>query len=128
MQPKHIRQRLDEERERLLRVREGLGSGGGGDAGASVADELSHYDQHPGDLGSETFEQEKNASLLEQVDAELDAIDQALQRLEAGRYGTCLACGRPIADERLEAMPAARFCVEDQARAEREAGASGRRW
>ncbi len=65
---------------------------------------------------------EKNVSLLEQVEDELQEIEAAFQRLERGTYGSCQACGRPIGDERLEAMPAARFCIEDQAKAEREAG------
>ena len=70
---------------------------------------------------------EKNVSLLEQVEYELSEIDAAFQRLERGGYGKCQACGRPIGDARLEAMPATRFCVEDQAKAEREAGFPGPR-
>jgi DnaK suppressor protein len=42
--------------------------------------------------------------------------------LDEGTYGTCEICGQPIAAERLEALPAATFCVRDQARAERAAG------
>jgi len=51
----------------------------------------------------------------------------AAHRLDRGTYGTCQACGRPIGDERLEALPATRFCVEDQAKAEREPGFPGSR-
>ena len=94
---------------------------------ADGAGELSTVDQHPGDSGTETFELEKTVSLLEQVEDELQEVEAAFQRLEAGTYGTCQACGRPIGDERLEAMPAARFCIEDQAKAEREAGYAGPR-
>ena len=84
-------------------------------------------DQHPGDSGTETFEMEKNVSLLEQVEDELQEIEAAFQRLVRDTYGSCQACGRPIGTERLEAMPAARFCIEDQAKAEREAGYPGPR-
>ena len=87
----------------------------------------SDLDQHPGDSGTETFEMEKNVSLGEQVDDELQEIEAAFQRLERGTYGTCQACGRPIGDERLEAMPATRYCVEDQAKAERQTGYPGSR-
>lgn len=38
-------------------------------------------------------------------------IDYAIARLDAGAYGTCEECGVPIPFERLEAIPAARFCV-----------------
>jgi RNA polymerase-binding transcription factor DksA len=39
--------------------------------------------------------------------------------LEKGSYGICEACGRPIAPERLDANPAAQFCLEDQQNLER---------
>jgi DnaK suppressor protein len=118
--------RLEEERTRLQGIRDGLQREQ--DEGSSeTGGELSSVDQHPGDSGTETFEMEKNVSLLEQVDDELQEIEAAAQRLERGTYGTCQACGRPIGDARLEAMPATRFCVEDQAKAERQAGYPGPR-
>ena len=118
--------RLEEERTRLQGIREGI-QREQDDAISEAGNELSSFDQHPGDSGTETFEMEKNVSLLEQVDDELLEVEAAVQRLERGTYGTCQACGRPIGDERLEAMPATRFCVEDQARAEREGGFPGPR-
>ena len=118
--------RLEKERTRLQGIREGI-QREQDDAISEAGNELSSFDQHPGDSGTETFEMEKNVSLLEQVDDELQEIEAATQRLERGTYGTCQACGRPIGDERLEAMPAARFCIDDQAKAEREAGYPGSR-
>jgi RNA polymerase-binding transcription factor DksA len=116
------RKRLDEERARLEGVRDGLLRE---EADAEASAELSNVDQHLGDLGSDTFEHEKNQSLLEQVSDELLQIDAAVQRLERGTYGTCQACGRPIGAERLDAQPATRFCVDDQAKAERDLGLPG---
>jgi DnaK suppressor protein len=114
--------RLEQERTRLEGVRDGLvHDESDADAGA----ELSNVDQHPGDLGTETFEHEKNLSLLEQVSDELLQIQAAFERLEQGTYGTCQACGKPIGAERLDAMPATRFCVDDQAKAERDLGLPG---
>ena len=118
--------RLEEERTRLQGIRDGLQREQ--DEGSSeTGGELSSFDQHPGDSGTETFEMEKIVSLLEQVNDELQEIEAAAQRLERGTYGTCQACGRPIGDDRLEALPATRFCVEDQAKAERQAGYPGSR-
>jgi DnaK suppressor protein len=117
-----IRKRLEAERVRLEGVRDNLRRDQGDGA---IAAELSSFDQHPGDLGSETFEYEKNASLLEQVEAELGEIEAAFQRVRHGSYGVCQACGRRIAAARLQALPATRFCVDDQARAERGAGLPG---
>ena len=118
--------RLEEERTRLQGIRDGI-QREQDEAVSETGGELSSFDQHPGDSGTETFEMEKNVSLLEQVDDELLEIEAAVQRLERGTYGTCQACGRPIGDERLEAMPATRFCVEDQAKAERQSGFPGPR-
>ena len=41
-------------------------------------------------------------------------IDAALQRMDAGAYGRCANCGRPIALQRLQAVPWARFCIDCQ--------------
>jgi RNA polymerase-binding transcription factor DksA len=118
--------RLTEERTRLQGIRDGL-QREQEEATSDSGGELSGVDQHPGDSGTETFELEKNVSLREQVEDQLAEIDAAFQRLEHGGYGRCQACERPVGDARLEAMPATRFCVEDQAKAEREAGYPGPR-
>src|SRR4029450_4433617 len=94
--------RLEEERTRLQGIRDGI-QREQDEAGSATAGELSSFDQHPGDSGTETFEMEKNVSLLEQVDDELLEVEAAVQRLERGTYGTCQACGRPVVDERLGA-------------------------
>jgi RNA polymerase-binding transcription factor DksA len=125
MNKKQARARLEEERERLQRVLAGLQADAQTTGDASSIAEQSSYDQHPADIGTEVFEHEKNQSLLEQVQSELGEIDFAFQRLESGDYGTCQACRKRIPAERLEAMPAARFCVEDQAKSERELGLPG---
>ena len=80
--------------------------------------ELSHFAQHPADAASNAFEREKEFSILDQVQAELDDVERALKRLDEGKYGSCQACGSDIGDERLAAVPAARFCIEHQADAE----------
>jgi RNA polymerase-binding transcription factor DksA len=46
----------------------------------------------------------------------LDEVDAALERLSSGTYGNCQVCGKPIGAARLEAMPAARFCIVDAAK------------
>jgi RNA polymerase-binding transcription factor DksA len=114
-----LRRLLEGERTRLDQVREGFEANHIHDESEDEStSELSHLTQHAADVGSETFEREKEFSILEQVEAELADIDRALQRLDNGTYGQCEICRRPIADERLEAMPATRFCVAHQAEAE----------
>jgi len=76
--------------------------------------ELSNYDQHPADAGSETFEREKDLSILEQLEADLAEIQAALRRIDEGTYGIDEVTGKPIAPERLEAVPTARTNVDDE--------------
>jgi hypothetical protein len=47
----------------------------------------------------------------EEARRELAEIDAALQRIEQGRFGTCLACGGPMGLQRMRAIPEARYCV-----------------
>jgi RNA polymerase-binding transcription factor DksA len=86
-----------------------------------VGSELSSNDQHPADLATDTFERARDVSIAQRVEAELTDVARALQRIDEGTYGTCEACGRKVDEARLQVLPATRFCVEDQERAEREA-------
>jgi len=122
------RQRLADERDRLNGVRATFDEEGLTDQSESDSvGELSSYDQHQADLGTETFEREKDLSILEQVEAELADVEHALRRLDDGTYGTCEVCGREIPDERLEAMPATRLCLQHQVEAERDVRFAGER-
>lgn len=53
------------------------------------------------------------------IDTDLEDVDRAMRMLEKGTYGICEACGQPISPDRLDAYPAARFCLEDQKSHER---------
>ena len=80
--------------------------------------ELSHVDNHPGDEGTETHEQEVEVSTEIYLDEEERRIEEARRALASGRYGTCLDCGTAIPPERLEAVPEAVRCVACQRRLE----------
>ncbi len=73
-------------------------------------------DQHPADAATETADRELDVSREAMFEARLAQIDEALDRLEAGTYGICVACGRRIPHERLEVVPDTPFCVEDASR------------
>ena|SRR5687767_465361 len=125
MDQERMRERLGEELERIMKLRSSpeLSRVEAATERDSAA-ELSAMDQHPADSGTETFERTKDVSLLLQLDAELNDIEHAARKLEDGTYGTCEACGDPIPGDRLEALPATRYCVADQARVERETRAA----
>jgi RNA polymerase-binding protein DksA len=61
---------------------------------------------------SHVFEQQRDLALRDHNQAHLAAIDDALARLDAGTYGTCTSCHRPIAAERLEALPWTALCID----------------
>lgn len=77
----------------------------------SIGD-LSNYDNHPADHGTELYEREKDIALREHTERGLDEINQALVRIEEGTYGICEICHKEIPVERLEAHPTALRCVE----------------
>lgn len=77
-----------------------------------IIGELSNYDNHPADTGTELFEREKDSALQRHIEAELEEINQALHAMEEGTYGICKVCGEMIDTERLEAVPTADCCVE----------------
>lgn len=109
------------ERERVAALRDGVQRELSGEPENASLSELSDADQHPADVGTETAGRESDVSLIESLDAELADIEAALERLEGGTYGLCQACGRPISAERLDALPATRFCVADAELAAAEA-------
>jgi len=70
------------------------------------------FDDNFADSAQVAAEQGENKVLASQLRAELDEVEQALAKLEAGTYGRCETCGEAIGPDRLEAKPAARFCIE----------------
>ena len=69
------------------------------------------YDENFADSGQVAAEQGENKALLMQLNEQLDEVEHALAKFEAGTYGLCERCNEPIAEARLEAMPATRFCI-----------------
>jgi len=81
------RSRLAEERTRLEGVRSGLDDDHLSDQTEQDSlSELSSVDQHQADMGTETFEREKDLSILEAIEAELADVEHALRRLDEGTY------------------------------------------
>jgi len=102
--------RIEADRQRI-RDDEGIGDQVG---------ELANLDNnHPADQGTETFEKSKDMALIAILDSQLVQIRDALSRIDAGTYGACERCGKPIPEARLNALPFATLCVEDQEYVER---------
>lgn len=82
--------------------------------GAGDTSELSHVTQHPGDVGTEVADNDREVALLEANAERRTEVEAALARLDAGTYGRCIDCGREIDEARLEFRPEAARCLEDQ--------------
>lgn len=68
-------------------------------------------DEHDPEGATIAFERAQTAALLRQAREELAALDAAAARVRDGAYGVCVRCGGPIAEGRLEALPAATTCI-----------------
>ena len=102
-QPPDPRETLGAERDRLrAALAEGITAPGPMTYGSQAA------------AASQVFEQQRDLALRDKDEQHLEAVDAALARLEAGTFGSCIRCGRPIAPERLEALPWAAHCIECQ--------------
>ena len=84
------------------------------DNSGTIEDETEEetYDNHLADSATATLNREIDYTLEENAEHVLTAINDALQRIEDGTYGTCGRCGKPISEERLEALPYANRCID----------------
>jgi RNA polymerase-binding transcription factor DksA len=77
-----------------------------------TSDDPLAYDDNFADSAQVAAELGENQALLAANQEQLDDIDHALAKIEAGTYGTCDVCGAQIGAARLEAMPATRYCID----------------
>ena len=72
----------------------------------------SSYDEGFADSGQVTAERGEVEALVGTLRETLQEINEALDKLEAGTYGRCESCGGEISEARLDAKPAARYCID----------------
>lgn len=83
------------------------------------AGDLSSYGQHMADAGTDTFDRDFALSMVANEQEALSEIDAAIKRIENGTYGICEVTQKPIAKERLLAVPFTRYSAEAQKEIER---------
>ncbi|KAB8137980.1 hypothetical protein F9U64_07125 [Gracilibacillus oryzae] len=76
------------------------------------AGELTSFNNHPADLGTELYERERDFTLETFEEQELEDINRALEALDDGTYHLCVVCGREIEEERLLTIPTTRYCKD----------------
>ena len=118
MNTDEARTRLLNERARIEELRQAANRLTA-DAQEATERELSSAEQHPAELASETIGLELDHSVLQHAELELEELEAAVKRVDNGVYGRCEACGQPISEARLEAIPTARLCIEDQSKQDR---------
>lgn len=107
---KFFKKRLLEERESKLETIDLMDKNSGDRQEFST--ELSLYDNHPADIGTEVFIQAQTNNLRGNEKVLLDKIDDALVKLESGEYGKCEDCNKYIDEERLDIIPFASKCID----------------
>jgi DnaK suppressor protein len=104
MDPERARQRLSDERSRVERELAAIGQSPAG----------SDEPEDTGDQAAELDQAERDAAIRSELQRTLTAIGRAEQRLEDGSYGVSVISGKPIPDERLEALPWADRAVDEE--------------
>ena len=107
MDPERARELLAAERERIERALARLRHT---DTGEPTDD------QDPANLAAELYQDELDEGRADDLRRELEAVARAEARLEAGTYGLSVVSGKPIPDERLEAIPTAERTADEEAR------------
>src|ERR1700722_2801351 len=90
---------------------------------AELGEVQAHISAHISDMAAEAssklFEREHELALNNNTRELLEQTEHALDRIEAGTYGVCESCGKPIGKARLQAFPRATLCVACKQRQER---------
>jgi DnaK suppressor protein len=104
--PERARELLTAERQRIERALARLAPTDTG--------ELSDYQSDPGNIASELYQEEFDEGRSDDLRRDLEAVERAEARLAAGTYGISVESGKPIPDERLEAVPTAERTAEEE--------------
>ena len=106
-----IRQELGGQRAMFERELAELEAGTFNQSQSDLSGEVS-FDEESADAGTFTFERERDLSLSNNLRDLLDKVRSALRRLDAGTYGSCERCGKPIDKARLKALPYSVLCID----------------
>ena len=80
--------------------------------------DLSGYSYHMADMASDSYERELSLNIASNEQEVLYEIDEALKRIEEGKYGICIECEKKIPVKRLKALPYVKHCIQCQSKEE----------
>jgi RNA polymerase-binding transcription factor DksA len=119
-QTKHYKHLLNQQKEDHQGILDDMNSGEPAGYHATADSELSRYDNHPADIATDLYDAEHFDALKNGHEIAMKEIDYALNKIKSNSYGICETCGESIADERLEAVPQTRNCINCETNAEYE--------
>jgi len=109
-----FKKRLIEQREKLIRGIAHCEEDSLKKSQRDASGDLSGYTFHMADVATDNYDREFSLDLASSEQQILNAIDDALRKIQDGTFGTCESCSRPIKLERLRAVPYTRFCISCQ--------------
>ena len=109
---KYFKNKLIQEKNDTIDTLNSMKSNNPNESMPKYFDELSMYDNHPADLGTEMFMAEQAMNLENVEKLRLNEIEDSLEKIEKGTYGECDICGDKISEERLDILPEAKTCLE----------------
>lgn len=108
----YFKKLLLEEKERLNNIIEKMNENDIGMTGRLSSTELSSYDNHPAELGTEVFNLGMNLNIKENGRNQIKEIERAVKKIENDTFGICERCKKEISNKRLETRPYVRLCID----------------
>ncbi len=121
-----LHQRLLAEAQRLKHELHELTSGDESVTATGSVSESGGMASDQADDASAIFQAERNRAIITHTQQLLNQVNAALARIEAGTYGKCTNCGRPIQPARLRALPYVALCIDCQTKSEMASSQGGR--
>ncbi len=114
MTTSHLKDKLEKERKLLEGELKTVGHRNPDNPADWQADQdnLNVTNADKNELADQIESYESNTAILKQLEIQLNDVKLALEKIENGTYGTCEVGGEPIPEDRLEAIPSARTCIE----------------
>jgi DnaK suppressor protein len=107
-----LRLTLETEREQLQKQLATIEENSFAATQSDISGEVA-FDDESAEGGTATFERERDLSIENNVRDLMQKIERALEKMDAGTYGICERCGKPIEKARIRALPYVDLCIKD---------------
>ena len=81
--------------------------------------DLSGYSFHMADMASDSYDRELSLNIASEEQQVVYEIDEALKRIEDGKFGKCVECEKKVPLKRLKSIPYAKYCIQCQSKEEK---------